>query len=491
MSLIDVSHLSFAYDGSDAEVFTDVSFRIDTAWRLGFVGRNGRGKTTFLRLLCGDWPYRGTIAADVAFEYFPYAVPDPDALALAVAEEASGGAEYWRIVRELNLLELDEEALGRPFSTLSSGEQTKLLLAAMFLRGNAFLLIDEPTNHLDLRGRALVGRYLRAKEGFILVSHDRALLDECVDHILSINRANIEVQRGNWSSWEENKRRRDDFERAEDERLRRDVRRLRETAREKADWSDRVEATKIGLGPCDRGAIGHKAEKMMKRAKAIERRVERAAEEKEKLLKNLERDEALKLVCEPYPARRLVSLRGVSVAYGARPICAGVELTVGRGDRIALTGRNGAGKSSILKLVCGLDVPHTGAVSRGGGLKISYVPQDASGLFGSLRDYIARFDVDEAVFFAMLRKLDLERAQFDRDLSGFSAGQKKKVLLARSISERAHLYVWDEPLNYIDVISRAQLEELILRDRPTLLFVEHDRRFCERVATKTVELSKE
>ena len=243
MSLIQVSDLTFAYEGSYDNIFDHASFQLDTNWRLGFTGRNGRGKTTFLNLLLGKFPYQGSISASVDFSYFPYTVPDESQLAMAVVEEICPECQYWQLNREMNLLELPEEVLWRPYSTLSNGERTKLQLAVLFLKENNFLLIDEPTNHLDIRGRELVSRYLNSKKGFILVSHDRSFLDGCVDHILSINKANIEVCRGNFSTWWENKSRQDAFEQAENEKLKKEISRLEETARQKATWSDRVEAT--------------------------------------------------------------------------------------------------------------------------------------------------------------------------------------------------------------------------------------------------------
>lgn len=488
MSLIQVSHLTFTYDGSYDNVFEDVSFQIDTDWKLGFTGRNGRGKTTFLRLLLGQYEYRGSITASVHFEYFPCEPKHPDWLAWDALEELEPGLERWRLLREMARLELDEEVLYRPFHTLSHGEQTKLLLALLFLRENGFPLIDEPTNHLDAHGRAVVSRYLNSKKGFLLVSHDRAFLDGCVDHILSINKANIEIQRGNFSSWWENKQRQDAFERAENEKLKKEIGRLTETAREKAQWSDKIERTKIGQGPTDRGYIGHQAARMMQRSKAIVTRREAAVEEKEKLLKNVEYQAELKLTQTAYHSERLLLLRDVTVDYGAGPICAPVSLELKRGERTALLGPNGSGKSSLLKLLCGEEIPCSGAVEKGSGLRISYVPQDAGDLRGSLSDYARAYQIDESLFKAILIKLDFARKQFEKDMADFSAGQKKKVLLARSLCEHSHLHIWDEPMNYIDVISRMQIEDLILQHRPTLLFVEHDRAFCERVATKTVEL---
>ena len=205
MSLIQVSDLTFAYEGSYDNIFDHVSFQLDTNWRLGFTGRNGRGKTTFLNLLLGKFPYQGSITSSVRFSYFPYQVEHGEQLAMAVVEDIYPEYEYWQLQREMNLLELDQEVLWRPYETLSNGERTKLQLAVLFLKENNFLLIDEPTNHLDIRGRELVSRYLSSKKGFILVSHDRAFLDGCVDHILSINKCSIEVCRGNFSTWWERK----------------------------------------------------------------------------------------------------------------------------------------------------------------------------------------------------------------------------------------------------------------------------------------------
>ena len=495
MSLIQVSDLSFTYPGSFDAVFENCSFQIDTNWKLGFTGRNGRGKTTFLRLLLGEYEYEGSISKSVDCDYFPFSVSRPERPALALLEELHPELEEWRLQREMAALDLDEALLERPFATLSPGEQTKLLLALLFTRENRFLLIDEPTNHLDLAGRELVSRYLNGKKGFILVSHDRAFLDGCVDHILSINKTTIEVQRGDFSTWWENKELRDRFELAENEKLKKEIRRLKETAQEKAEWSGRAESRKIGAGAAAaenkkgwRAQQGAKAKKSMARSKAIEGRQQTAIEEKSKLLKDLEQAEALKIPQLVYHSERLLLARDLSIDYGTGPLFKGLGFELRRGDRLALHGRNGCGKSSLLKLVCGEEIPHTGVFERGSRLVISYVPQDTSFLRGSLSDYARSCGVDESLFKAILDKLDFSRTQLFKDMEELSAGQKKKVLLARSLCEPAHLHVWDEPLNYVDLISRMQLEDLLLRCAPTLLFVEHDKVFCDRIATKTIDL---
>lgn len=494
MSLINVSDLTFCYDGSYDPVFERVSFQIDTGWRLGFLGRNGRGKTTFLNLLMGKYAYQGAISSSVRFDYFPFPVADREQVTLELLESLDPALEGWRIDRELNLLEVDGGVLYRPFSTLSSGEQTKVLLAALFVRKGNFLLIDEPTNHLDLEGRAVVSAYLKKKSGFILVSHDRAFLDGCVDHVLSLNKLNIEVQQGNFSTWQRNKQQRDQFERAENQRLKRDISRLDEAARRAAGWADQVEATKhatrnAGLRP-DRGYIGHKAAKMMKRSKAVESRRQEALEEKSGLLKNIELAEALKLHPLAHPKARLVEALRLTVDYGSGPVCAPVSFTVERGEQVALTGRNGAGKSSLLKLVAGQALPHTGTLALASGLIVSLVPQDPSFLQGNLTAFAEESGIDQSLFKTILRKLDFSRVQFEKDMADYSAGQKKKVLLARSLCQEAHLYLWDEPLNYVDVFSRMQIEQLIQAFRPTMLLVEHDRAFLSAVGARIVELRR-
>ncbi len=495
MSLIQVQNLTFAYEGSYENIFENVSFQLDTNWKLGFTGRNGRGKTTFMNLLRGKLEYQGSISAPVDFSYFPYSVPDGCATALEAAEAMDPSFEYWKVAREMRKLQLDDEVLYRPYETLSNGERTKLQLAVLFSKENNFLLIDEPTNHLDIWGRELVSRYLNSKRGFILISHDRAFLDGCVDHILAINRSNIQVCRGNFSTWMENKQRQDAFEQAENEKLKTEISRLEQTAREKAQWSDVAEQRKIGIDRMKvdnvkgyRPLQGAKAAKTMARSKAIQQRQAAAIEEKQSLLKNIERSDTLKIYQTQFHSDRLVELKNVRIAYGAKPVCGPVSFTIRRGDRLALRGANGSGKSSILKLICGQPIPYTGEMWWGTGLRISYVSQDTSGLRGSFSDFLAGGEADESLMLAILAKLDVSRSQVDKDLSALSAGQKKKLLLARSICEPAHLHVWDEPMNYIDVISRMQLEKLLTTFQPTILFVEHDKAFCQNVATGMIEL---
>jgi len=488
MSLIQVSNLSFSYDGSYDIIFDDVSFKIDTHWKLGFCGRNGRGKTTFLRLLMGDFEYRGRINTNVSFDYFPMQVQDEELSVLELLLEVAPTAQEWQFRKELSLLSVDGDVLYQPFYTLSNGEQTKILLVGLFLKENNFLLIDEPTNHLDVHARSIVANYLKSKEdGFILVSHDRAFLDDCCDHTLSINRTKIEITKGNFSSWWEQKERQERFELATNVKLGKEISRLQESSKRTADWADKIEASKIGSGG-DKGFIGAQAARMMKRSKSAQQRSTKALDEKEQLLKNVEKQESLKIHPLNYHATQLLSLRDVGIKYDNRNIFNGFDLDLVRGERIALIGGNGTGKSSILKLLCGELEPCSGVVQIGSGLLVSYVPQDTSFLTGSLDEFVNYHGINMTLFKTILRKFDFSRNQFEKDMSTFSAGQKKKILLAKSLSEKAHLYIWDEPLNYIDVYSRMQIESLILEYCPSMIFVEHDVTFVNNVASKCITL---
>jgi lincosamide and streptogramin A transport system ATP-binding/permease protein len=508
MSIIRVSNLTFGYDSSYEDVFEDVSFQIDTDWKLGFVGRNGRGKTTFLNLLLGKHPYRGNITSSVGFSYFPFPVSDMSRNTLDIIDTMNPNYEFWELCREMNLLDVSEEALFRPFETLSYGERTKTLIAALFLRPDTFLLLDEPTNHLDMHGKEKLAGYLASKKGFILVSHDRALLDAVTDHTLSINKTNIEVINGGFSTWFADKEKRDRSELDENRKLQKDIYRLKEANKRTSNWSDKVEATKIGQGPVDRGNIGHKAAKMMKRAKNIESRQNQAIEQKSSLLKNIETVGNLKFAPLKYHSSVLAEFSDVSISYGDNTVAEDVNFTVRQEDRVAIIGGNGSGKSSIINLLVDPATPlrsaqddegegrlcqddelrHTGIVKLGSGVKVSYVPQGTTHLCGDIISYTRQAGIDQTLFRAILINLGFERAQFDSDLSELSEGQKKKVLIARSLSESAHLYIWDEPLNYIDIQSRMQIEALLLEYKPTMIFVEHDSVFVDKIATERVKL---
>ena len=484
MSQITIQDLSFTYEGDHVPVFQHLDLQLDTRWKLGLVGRNGRGKTTLLRLLEGSLSGGGVLTRPDRTIYFPRLVAEPERPAREILLEGIPWEEEWMLLRELNRLGLDEDILDRPFSSLSGGEQTRAGLARLFCQEDGYPMLDEPTNHLDEAGRTLTARYLRGLDrGFLLVSHDRAFLD------------GSELVQGNFSVWYQEKERRDRRETARNEALRGEIRRLEQASRRTSLWSDRVEQSKYGsrnsgLRP-DRGYLGHKSAKLMQRAKNLETRQQRAIQEKTALLQDVERADSLKLCPLRHHSQRLLEGRDLVVLHDGRPANFPVRFTLEHGQRLCLSGGNGSGKTSLLRLVLGEEPEHIGSLWRASGLTISYVPQRADRLCGFPAALAEEQGLDRTQFFTVLRKLDFSRLMLERDMTEYSAGQQKKLLLAASLCQSAHLYVWDEPLNYIDLFSRIQLEEVILEYQPMMLLVEHDRTFCRRVGTDFLLLDAE
>ena len=512
MAQISVNNLTFYYEGSFDNIFENVSFSIDSNWKLGFIGRNGKGKSTFLNILLGKLEYQGSINTSIVFDYFPYKISDDNMnrCASEFLDDIKYGVEEWKVICELDKLGVDAQVMYRPFKTLSHGERTKVMLAILFSRENDFLLIDEPTNHLDKESRDIVKEYLAGKKSFILVSHDRDLLDAVVDHVLVLNRKTIEVQSGNFSSWWENKRLKDMCAVRENERHKSEIHKLKAAARRASTWAEKGENKKIGYNPVkehDRGIgarsyIGAKTKKMQSRVKQINGRIEREIEEKEGLLQDIEEMVNIKVKPLKHHKDMLCNVIDYGIRYkdGEKFIFKDLNFGICQGDRVFLNGSNGCGKSSLIKVILSemlgnkkqnniiTLIEQKGTIETASGLIISYVNQDTSQLKGTIENYSIEQGLDRTLFQAILRQLDMDRLQFTKNIEDFSEGQKKKVLIAASLSISAHLYIWDEPLNYIDVYSRMQIEQLILEHNPTMLLVEHDVRFREKIATKIINM---
>lgn len=436
MAQINVTNLTFSYENSFDNIFEDASFSIDTDWKLGFIGRNGKGKTTFLNLLLGKYEYTGNISTSAVFDYFPYQITQLQAAlpAAQFIDELKPQCELWRVICELEQLDAGAEILYRPFHSLSPGERTKILLAVLFSGENDFLLIDEPTNHLDQASRENVKDYLSLKKGFILVSHDRDLLDACIDHVLVLNRQSIEVQKGNFSSWWENKQRNDQFAKAQNDKHLKEIGSLMQASARASSWADRSEQSKIGYDPVKehdrnvstRAYIGAKTKKMQRRVKQMQNRIQREIEEKEDLLTDLEQPVDLKLTPLSHHKETLVTIREYTLQYtnAGSPVFTDLTFTVNRGERIALHGENGCGKSTLLKMILqksghalsAMPVIENGVCETAAGLVISYISQDTSMLSGCISSFCRARNLDETLFCAILRQLDMERIQFTKNM---------------------------------------------------------------------------
>ena len=486
MPVININNLTFGYDGSEKTLFDDVTITLDTSWKLALAGRNGRGKTTFFKLLRGELPFGGTITGV------------PETILFPMDELPEN--EDWRVRKELNLMGADPDIMWRPMETLSGGERTKLMLANLFAADGIYPLIDEPTNHLDRQGREAVADYLSTKDGFILISHDRAFLDRCTDHTLVISKTGLELVSATYSVWWENNEQRMESERARNDQLKKEMSSIDAAMKKNAQWSSKAEGyknrskapSKVAEDHFRRAYEGAKSKKLMSLSKNLEQRNERKLEEKQGLLKDLERTETLKITGTEHHNRTPVILKDITLKRYGEIVVEGFSLTVERGSKISLQGRNGCGKSTLIKYLAGLGedegITAEGDIYIAPGLKISYVGQDTSSLNGTLYDIAAERGADKTIFSTILIKMGFTKEMLYRDVSALSLGQKKFVMIALSLCEHADLYLWDEPLNYIDVYMRQEIERLVKDNNVTMLFVEHDRTFAESVADIEVNM---
>lgn len=494
MTTINIKNLTFGFDSQEQLLFDRTNLTIDTTWKLGLLGRNGRGKTTLLRLLQNQLPYSGEINHGQTFVYFPLTIHDPQQLTYHVLQE-SGDVELWRLERELNLLQTAPDVLWRPFDTLSGGEQTKVRLARLFVDEENFPLIDEPTNHLDITSRGHVASYLQQKTGFIVVSHDRQFIDDAVDHVLAIEKSQLVLYKGNYTIYETQKQQKDAYEQEQNKKIKKEIGRLQQTAAEKAEWSRGRERDKLGSpnkkgsgGIFDTGAIGARAARTMKRSKAIVKRMDDQIQEKSSLLKDIEHIDPLKM----YPLTShhdvLLQAENLQLSY-ERPLFEPITFALRHKERLGIEGPNGSGKSSLIQAVFGQFAGQvTGNMQLAHNIKVSRVRQNYEDNQGTLALFAEEKGIAYQDLLSNLKKLGLERSVFHTPIEKMSMGQRKRVELAKSLATPADLFIWDEPLNYLDVFNQQQLAEVIALVEPTMVIVEHDRYFLDQVTTKQVVL---
>jgi len=456
--------------------------------KIGLVGENGSGKTTFLNILLHSQDY-DQIIHQTHFSYFPYFIDVEERLTIDIIQELVVSSPLWQIEKEMNLLQINKECLYQLFSTLSQGEKTKILLIILFLKEDEFVLIDEPTNHLDMASRNRLAQYLKKKSGFILVSHDRHFLNECIDHVLEIRNHQMILTNSCFDTWYQEREKRWQYEYRQNEKLKKEIKTLDQAAKQMSNWSKQIENSKNGLKisgvKADKGRIGHLSAKMMKKSKNAQRRKEKAIEEKKLLLNDVEEMDQVILKPLDISIHHLLSLKNISVCYD-QYIVKDFSLDVLKGDKIALIGKNGSGKSTILKIIAGQFHDFQGQVIVHSKLKIYYVSQQFMNVSGKIKDYILSQEGDLSLSFAILRKLGCPREMFDQDLEELSQGQKRKVMIACALSIKAHIYLFDEILNYIDLHARIMLENMMKESQATIIFVEHDLHFVETIANQKI-----
>ncbi len=296
----------------------------------------------------------------------------------------------------------------------------------------------------------------------------------------------MKLYKGDFTTYEQQKKLQDAFELDQNRSLKSEIDRLQKTAREKSDWAKEREK------PSGNDPFGNAiAKRMNKRAKAIEKRTTEKIEEKTKLLKNIETVSDLTINCRFSHRNPVLRVKDFTLSYGGVPLFKPLTFEVLQGEQVAIVGPNGSGKTSLLTYLQGTFTGEvTGEIRLPQGLSQSAIRQHHDDNIGMLKDFADSEGIDYTLFLNNLRILGFGRDVFSVRIENMSNGQQKKVEFAKSLGLHAELYVWDEPLNYLDVFNQQQIEAMITRYKPTLLFVEHDAVFVERVATKVILLEQ-
>lgn len=317
---------------------------------------------------------------------------------------------------------------------------------------------------MDAAGREVVANYLKQKTGFIVISHDRAFLNAIIDHVISIDRTQLQLFAGNYDTWQAAFDQKNQSEAQLKSKIEREVKTLKQSAEQTKSWATQAEKGKNKSAHQNQQVNLDKGftSKVMKKAQNTLKRTEAGIEQKQQLLKNVETPQVLTLNYHPL-SKTFVTVQDLQVIRGERQLLnSALNFELKPGERLVLQGLNGSGKSTILHALQGeTDLIDDGTVHWAHQVKISYVSQTFDNLSGSLQEYADQYHLELSDLLNMLRKLCFERQTFQVDLSQMSMGQQRKLAIARSLCEPANVYLWDEPLNYLDVITRQEIETLI------------------------------
>ena len=501
------------------KILNGLSFQVDAGERVGLLGPNGCGKTTFLRILTGEvHPDEGEIAVapnkrlglisqipvypvgytvedvlDTAFTPLRNMEAEMETLSrrmekgesdssllarydkLSAAFQTGGGYEADTNKNKVcNGLSIPQDMRQRLFDMLSGGEKTRVNLARLILENTDILLLDEPTNHLDLRATEWLEEYLEKFKGTVLaVSHDRYFLDKVVKRVVEIQEGRAEFYSGNYSFYAVEKERRYEEKLRQYEKEQAKIQQLEKAAEQLRIWA----------------YSGN--DKIFKRAQSMEKRIERIRQtDKPKK----ERKMQVRFGEREFRGDEVLSIRNLEKAFGQRKLFTDVNLEVEGGERIALLGDNGTGKSTLIKIIMGEEEPDSGKLRRGPTVKVGYLPQ------------IIHFDHPERTLVdTMLYDLDCT-AQTARNrlaafkfrgedvfkpVSALSGGEQSRLRLCMLMDSKINLLILDEPTNHLDIQSREWIEEAVEDYEGNLLFVSHDRYFIDRFATRIWMLENE
>ncbi len=507
---ISVSNLSKEFEVG-SKILDGLSFQIQQGERVGILGKNGAGKTTLFKILTGELEWdEGEVAIapgrsmglisqipvyppeytvedvlETAFSGLRAMEKEMGALAermaqgsdpallkrygeLSAAFEAGGGYDTATACGKVcNGLDIPEEMRRRLFSELSGGEKTRVNLGRLILEDTDILLLDEPTNHLDLRATQWLEEYLSRFKGTVLaISHDRWFLDKVVGRVIELVQGKAEFYSGNYSFYTEEKERRYQEKLKQYEKEQAKIQQLEKSAEQLRLWAH------LGM------------DKTFRRAQSMEKRIERLRTTDRP---TKERGLEARFGERDFHGDEVLSTKGLGMAFGERTLFSGADLLIEGGERIALLGDNGTGKSTFLKLVMGEEVPTAGKLKLGPSVKIGYLPQIihfANPERNLVDTLIYELDCSTQTARNRLGAFHFQGEDVFRQVKVLSGGEQSRLRLCMLMDERINFLILDEPTNHLDLASREWIEEAVATYEGALLFVSHDRYFINRFATR-------
>lgn len=452
-------------------LFEKAGFYVDYGQKVGLVGINGSGKTTLMRMICGmETPDEGKVEHLGSVTWVPQEMKKDSSMELCPSINdylnPTGEIDTYEIRRLLAGLELEKLSMEQAPKTLSGGQKTRLALARAILEEPDILLLDEPTNFLDASGKKWLMEFLgRYKKTLIIISHDLDLLDRNMDKVLYINPQKKMVVEyvGNYSKFVHQKE-------IDDALLKRKI----ETE------SKHIARMKEGLVK-----MAHvKSEKGVRQRLNLERRVDQ-------MIENLPDmpEEAKKIKLQlPEPlwvGEMPVFLKNVYKSYGEKKVLQGINFDIKRGERIALIGANGAGKSTMIKIITGTVSPDSGDVVRDNKLKIGYYSQELEDLPGesTLYQYIQQISAQkEGPVRSILAKMLFDRDKIYQKIQYLSGGEKTRLSITALLMRDFNLLILDEPTTFLDPLSQRLILEALKEYKGSLIFVSHVPEFVDGLA---------
>jgi ATP-binding cassette subfamily F protein 3 len=533
--LAQLRNLSLSFP--DKKVLEDISLTIYPGDRISLVGENGAGKTSIFRMLKGRLaPDSGQVSLsrsvrvgyleqdfagidedskrtcmEVALEPFGPLIELERRIEILASElgetrdsertsellvdlgeaqqrlEVSGGYEFRsRTQSTLTGLGFPETFWGRRVSELSAGQRVRLALARLLLEDHDLILFDEPTNHLDVPAREWLEEHLAGTDtAYVVASHDRRFLDAVSSKVAHLDRGKLTLYSGDYTAFRQQLKQAEEEGRRSYEKSRKLAKKLQRQAQDYQRWSDAGEKKKRGAA--DKGFVGHKAAKVMKRSLVARRRMEEAVESA-RTEKPFEKD-AVKIEFGSSKGRSLLRAENLVVGYASeRPLTRELSFDLWSGDRLAVLGPNGCGKTALLRTALGEIPLLRGDVRLAPSSKVGYFDQDNRLVHPDVTALEAVLGTgrEETLVRTVMGRMGVRRETVNKKVAKLSSGERAKVLLAALILGDNNFLVLDEPTNYLDIETQDVLLEALVDFPGGILFVSHDRYFVEELATDTL-----